>query len=30
MEEIRKHRLVRGFACAVWGALDRRGVLGRR
>lgn len=26
MEEIRKQRLVRGIACALWGALDRRGV----
>ena len=25
MEEIRKQRLVRGIACALWGALDRRG-----
>lgn len=25
MEEIRKQRLVRGFACALWGALDQRG-----
>lgn len=30
MEEIRKQRLVRGFACALWGALDRRGLVVRR
>ena len=30
MEEIRKQRLVRGIACALWGALDRRGLAVRR
>lgn len=30
MEEIRKQRLVRGIACALWGALDRRGLVVRR
>lgn len=30
MEEIRKQRLVRGIAGALWGALDRRGLVVRR
>lgn len=30
MEEIRKQRLLRRDACALWGTLDRRGLVIRR